>query len=164
MKNPQLLANTIGGYEEQKLEWGNLLIENFGGNYKEGFDNFVKSVDVASVQDDELTDVMDFLQGHLEGEVGLWKEIEVKDKVKDWRISKQKEATRVTTSVTQPDPSVLDEGRGEYNTHFKPSNVAENRKRLLETFEMMSDGELKDLMEDVIEKEDGILDILLKYV
>jgi hypothetical protein len=150
MKNPQLLANTIGGYEELKLEWGNLLIENNGGNYKEGFDNYVKSVDIANVQDNELTDLMDYLQGHLEGEVGLWKELEA--------------TPPVIPPVTPHDPSILVEDRGGYDTPITPSNVAEHRKMLLETFKMMPSEELKELMEDVVEKEDGILDILLKYV
>jgi hypothetical protein len=159
MKNPQLLVNTISGYEEQKLEWGNLLIENNGGNYKEGFDNFIKDVEIANVQDSEIPDVMSYLQGHLEGEVGLWKEFEVRDKVKDWRMSQQ---IPTYPSDEPVEPSTADEPRTDIPGNSE--KVARKREKLQEKLKMMPSSELSELMEEVIEKEDGILDILLKYV
>jgi hypothetical protein len=158
MKNQQLLNDTINGYEEQKLEWGNLLIEDGGSNFKKGFDNFIKDVEIANVQDAEIPQVMSYLQGHLEGEVGLWKEIEVRDKIKNWRMSQQ-----IPTPPTPPDPNPIVPVTPPENPH-NTEQIAEKRAKLQAQFKMMPDFELSELMEEVIAKEDAILDILLKYV
>ena len=41
MKNPALLNETINGSEAQRFERGNLLVENNGGNYRDGCINFL---------------------------------------------------------------------------------------------------------------------------
>ena len=165
MKNPTLLSSTISEYEEQKYEWGNMLQENNGGNYKEGFNNFIKSVDIVNLQDNEIDDAMKYLHGHLEGEVGLWKEVEVKEKLKDWRISQN-----VTPNV-QPRPPVVQHYPSYINNgeHDQVANTAEvnqkKREKLIEKLKFMPTVELQKVVSEIIEKEDGyILDILLKYV
>jgi hypothetical protein len=166
MKNPQLLNSTISGYEEQKIEWGNLLIENNGGNYKEGFDNFLKGVDIVNLQDSEIPEAMDYLQGHLEGEVGLWKELEVREKLKDWRISQQKPAGGGTTgggTSGYGGGSTGDDGF--IGVREEPSDVSTKRIELADKIRMIPSGEIKEIISEIIEKEDGyILDVLLKYV
>ena len=163
MKNPQLLSRTISGYEELKLEWGNLLIEKNGGNYKEGFNNFIKGIEIVSIQDAETAEAMDYLHGHLEGEVGLWKELEVREKLKDWRISQQKPskggfAGDVATHGGEPERGFV--GAGE-----QTADIATKRNELAGKIKMIPSGELKDIVNEIIEKESGyILDILLKYV
>mgnify|MGYP002624566207 FL=1 len=163
MKNPQLLSRTISGYEELKLEWGNLLIEKNGGNYKEGFNNFIKGIEIVSIQDAETAEAMDYLHGHLEGEVGLWKELEVREKLKDWRISQQKPskggfAGDVATDGGEPERGFV--GAGE-----QTADIATKRNELAGKIKMIPSGELKDIVNEIIEKESGyILDILLKYV
>ena len=168
MKNPQLLNSTISGYEEQKIEWGNLLIENNGGNYKEGFDNFLKGVDIVNLQDSEIPEAMDYLQGHLEGEVGLWKELEVREKLKDWRISQQKPAGGGAAGGGTPGfgyggGSTGDDGF--VGVREEPSDVSTKRIELADKIRMIPSGEIKEIISEIIEKEDGyILDVLLKYV
>lgn len=168
MKNPQLLNNTINGYEEQKLEWGNLLIENNGGNYKEGFNNFLKSVEIVNLQDAEIPEAMNYLNGHLEGEVGLWKELEVKDKLKDWRMSQQKpagvEVINGGTSVSGGgNPYAGDEGFVGVKEHT--ADIASKRSELADKVKMIPSNEIKEIINEIIEKENGyILDVLLKYV
>lgn len=167
MKNPQLLNSTISGYEEQKLEWGNLLIENNGGNYKEGFDNFLKGVDIVNLQDWEIPEAMDYLQGHLEGEVGLWKELEVREKLKDWRISQQKP---VGGDVIGGDTPTSDGGGSIGDGGFtgvgeQPVDIATKRSELADKVKMIPSNEIKEIISEIIEKENGyILDVLLKYV
>jgi hypothetical protein len=167
MKNPQLLNSTISGYEEQKLEWGNLLIENNGGNYKEGFDNFLKGVDIVNLQDWEIPEAMDYLQGHLEGEVGLWKELEVREKLKDWRISQQKP---VGGDVIGGDTPTSDGGGSTGDGGFtgvgeQPVDIATKRSELADKVKMIPSNEIKEIISEIIEKENGyILDVLLKYV
>ena len=168
MKNPQLLNNTINGYEEQKLEWGNLLIENNGGNYKEGFNNFLKSVEIVNLQDAEIPEAMNYLNGHLEGEVGLWKELEVKDKLKDWRMSQQKPAG---VEVINGGPSVSGGGNpyagdeGFVGVKEHTADIASKRSELADKVKMIPSNEIKEIINEIIEKENGyILDVLLKYV
>jgi hypothetical protein len=165
MKNPQLLISTISGYEELKYEWQNMLIENEGQNFKEGFINFLKSQGPSSPQDDEVDEAMAFLRGHLEGEVGLWKEDEVRDKLKDWRIDKNR-----TNNPPTPTPSTSDDAipevhdGGEYYQKLPPQKVAEKREKLYEIMKFMPAQEAKDCLSHIIEKEDWLLDIILKYV
>lgn len=167
MKNPQLLNNTISGYEEQKLEWGNLLIEKNGGNYKEGFDNFMKGVEIVNLQDSEIPEAMNYLHGHLEGEVGLWKELEVREKLKDWRISQQQPPTDGATGGTQSGGyGGISTGEGGFTgVAEQPHDVTAKRNELTGKVKMIPSNELKDIINEIIEKENGyVLDILLKYV
>lgn len=163
MKNPSLLEATISGYEAQKFEWSNLLVENHGGNYYEGFVAFMKDVDIVNIQDHEIDKAIDYLKGHLEGEVGLWKESDVKDKLKDWRMSQQ--VVPPTHPIVGDDPF---SGQSGYvpNPPKKPmADVVKMRADLKDKLKFMPSAEAKDLLNDIIENEDSyILDILLKYV
>jgi hypothetical protein len=156
MKNPLLLANTINGYESLKLEWGNLMIEGNGSNYRNGFEAFIKDIDSVKMQDNEIPEAMEYLQGHLEGEVGLWKEAEVVDKLKDWKLSKQTHGTQgdETPPVPPTPPSQTS----------TPSEIEKIRKELIGKFKMMPSSELSELVLDIIIKEDTVLNILAKYV
>ena len=166
MKNPALLNDTINGYEAQRFEWGNLLVENNGGNYRDGFINFLKSVENVKIQDHEIDDAIVYLKGHL-AEVGLWKEAEVKDCLKDWRLSLQ---TTPTNGGQGGNASGTSSGNqsgmgGSSNVSIPPvSNVAHKRSQLKEVLKFMPANEAKDLLNDIIESEDTILDILLKYL
>ena len=161
MKNPQLLSNTINGYDEQKIEWGNLLIENEGRNYQNGFNNFLKAVEIVALQEAEIPEAMQYLHGHLEGEVGLWKETEVKDKLKDWRMSQAKPVVSttapVTTATTSESPIIISEPPVE--------DLNKKRNELASKVKMIPSAKVKEIVNEIIEKENGmILDILLKYV
>ena len=168
MKNPQLLNDTINGYDAQKYEWGNLLQENNGGNYKEGFYNFMKSVEIVNLKDDEIDEALEYLHGHLEGEVGLWKEVEVKEALKDWRISQQVVATVNTGDSYTGGNGCSTGGRfvseQPVNT-YTPGDITKKRDELKDKLRFMPSTEAKDLLQEIIEKEGGfILDTLLKYV
>lgn len=169
MKNPQLLTDTINGYEEQHLEWGNLLVENNGGNYQEGFYNFMKSVDIVNIQDEEIDKALEYLHGHLEGEVGLWKEVEVKEALKDWRISQQVFSTVNHGGGYSDDDVHGDDGSGTINdggqVTYSTGDTSKKRDELKGKLKFMPSSEAKDLLHEIIEKEgDIILNILLKYV
>ena len=113
------------------------------------------------MQDHEINEAIDYLKGHLEGEVGLWKESDVKDKLKDWRMSQQKPVN----PIVGDDPFG---GQGGYvsNSPQKPTaDVAKMRADLKEKVKFMPSTEAKDLLNDIIENEDSyILDRLLRYV
>ena len=168
MKNPQLLNETISNYEEQKYEWGNMLQENNGGNYSDGFCNYMKSFETINLQDDEADEALEYLHGHLEGEVGLWKEDKVKDALKDWRIIKSKAANKgiggsafTGGGYTATGVVGVASGIGAYSA----VDVTKKRGELLDKLKFMPSTEAKELLQELIEKEDGfILDTLLKYV
>lgn len=170
MKNPQLLSDTITGYDSLKYEWGNLLQEHNGNNYKEGFDNFIKNVEIVNVQDSEIDEAMKYLQGHLEGEVGLWSELDVKDKLKDWRMSQQ--MSEASGGIVTDEGGYTNDGstvgtnsvNGSYTT-YGGKDIATKRDELMEKLMFMPSDEAKDLLKKVVEKESSfILDTLLKYV
>ena len=170
MKNPTLLNSVINGYDDQKIEWGNLLVENNGGNYKEGFDNFLKSVETVNVTDGEIDEATKYLHGHLEGEVGLWKEIDVKDKLKDWRISQQPKP--VMPPVTGGGGTTAGGGYTSGGTtngggfvSDNPADITNKREQLTEKMKFMPSTEAKDVLSDIIAKESGfVLDVILKYM
>lgn len=166
MKNPPLLNSTISGYEELKYEWGNLLQEKNGGNYKEGFYNFLKSVEIVKLKEDEIEDAVKYLHGHLEGEVGLWKEIEVKEKLKDWRISLQSTSQLFQQSTTSPAYALYPSGLNEV-THVANSLEIIDKKRqtLSEKMKKLPSEKIQEVVNSIINNEDVyILDVLLKYV
>ena len=164
MKNTQLLNETISAFNEQRFEWGNLLQENSGSNYREGFYNFMKSVENVELMDDEIDKALDYLHGHLEGEVGLWKEVEVKETLKDWRLS-QKVVTAKPVPFVDVDSTmevqVSESSATTCNTH----DIAKKRNELKDKVRFMSSSEAKDLLREKIAKEgDSILDTLLQHV
>lgn len=172
MRNPSLLNNVISGFDRLKFDWLNMLVENNGSNYHDGFVAFMKSVDIVNVKDEEVDEAISYLRGHLEGEVGLWSEVDVKDKLKDWRMSQptpkpQPLDPQPTTpsanppSYPQPPVSTVPP----VVSRPLPEETVKKRNKLKESLRFMPSQEAKDLLEDIINKEDGsILDILLKYV
>ena len=172
MKNPSLLNNVVDGFDQQRLDWLSMLAENDGNNYRDGFEAFMKSVDIVNVKDEEVEAAMSYLRGHLEGEVGLWSESDVKDKLKDWRMSQA--AHKPQPSEPQPAaPSASPASYTQPPVSAAPAMVrqpsaeetAEKRSRLRESLRFMPSQEAKDLLGEIVDKEDGsILDILLKYV
>ena len=170
MKNPALLSETISGYDKLKIEWGNLMVENNGENYHEGFNNFMKSVDIVNVKDEELNEALTYLKQHLEGEVGLWKEDEVKDSLKDWRMDKQNresmwkqgsDTPSNPTATTGGDTFPSGSGTGEQPTAY----VIKMRENLSNWVKMTPSEEAKDVLSDIINHENGaVLDIIMKYV
>ena len=168
MKNPTLLNDTINGFEAQKFEWLSLLSENEGRNYEDGFNAFIKNVEIANVQDAEIGAVMEYLRGHLPGEIGLWKESDVKENVKDWRMLQQQKTPQQTPAFTPSTPIPYPQPPVDPNPYVHiPTieDVSKKRNKLKESLRFMPSQEAKDLLEEIIDKESvSILDILLKYV
>ena len=170
MKNPALLSETISGYDKLKLEWGNLMVENKGTNYQDGFDNFMKSIDIVNVQDEELDEAFTYLKQHLEGEVGLWKEDEVKDSLKDWRMDKQyQESMRKQGSDTPSNPTPTSGGdtfpSGSGTGEQPAAYVIKMRENLSNWVKMTPSEEAKEVLSDIIKHGDSnVLDLIKKYV
>lgn len=120
------------------------------------------------MQDAEIGAVMEYLRGHLPGEIGLWKESEVKEKVKDWRMLQQQKTPQQTPAFTPSTPIPYPQPPVDPNPYVHiPTieDVSKKRNKLKESLRFMPSQEAKDLLEEIIDKESvSILDILLKYV
>lgn len=170
MKNPALLSETINGYDRLKLEWGNLMVENNGSDYEEGFNKFMKSVEIVNVKDEEIVEAFTYVKQHLEGEVGLWKEDEVKDSLKDWRLDKQyrekvKQGRGTSATSSSSASGGITPAGGSTVGDKSSDHFTKTREDLSFWVKMSPSEEAKDVLGDIINNEDGyILDIIMKYV
>lgn len=102
-QNPAAMNAALGYHENYKYElreW----VEN-AAMYEEGFGNFLKTDTVVNIQDEEIAEATDYIRHNLNSDVGLWSENEVKESLKNWRISTQQKS--------EPSPSVHDDAVGE---------------------------------------------------
>jgi len=162
VKNPNLMKDMVDGYDRLKTDFGNLLLPS-EDNFRKGFENFIMSIKVVDVEEDELSEAQQYLKENLEGTVGLWTEDEVQDHLKDWRMRKNKSynppadfssAALLAETVSQP-VSVSD------------SDLMSKREEALSRVarKAASVAELRQAIEEMIRHEDGsIIDTLLKYV
>lgn len=130
----------------------------------------MKTVDIVNVKDDELEEAFTYLKQHLEGEVGLWKEDEVKDSLKDWRMDKQnREFMRKQGSGIPSNPAITsgeDTLPGGSSAGEQPADyVIKTRENLSNWVKMTPSEEAKDILSDIINNGDShVLEIIMKYV
>jgi len=89
MRNPLLINDTLNGIERYSIDLGNLL--NASDSFSIGFNNYLRSIEVVNLQDNEIEEAADYLTKHLQETIGLWTEIEVSNNLKDWRMKKNEE-------------------------------------------------------------------------
>lgn len=163
MKNPSLLDATMNGYDLLKTDFGNLLLPQ-EDNFRKGFVAYLKSIEIIDIKDDEIDEVIAYLHGHLQSEVGSWTEEEVKDQVKDWRVlilNKGKD-----NSGQEKDGSQGNNGgqTGETSRPATPPDVLKE-KRTKALNKIADNHNLQQALENLINTEEGyIIDIILKYV
>lgn len=85
-RNPALMTAVVEGYDELRIDWGNLLAENGGGNFKAGFDKFLLAVESVGLKEGELDEANRQVARRLQAEVGLWREDEVREALRSWRL------------------------------------------------------------------------------
>ncbi|MDR3118103.1 MAG: hypothetical protein LBU44_01550 [Mediterranea sp.] len=86
MRDPALITETLNGIEAYESEFGYLL--GSPDLFKTGFYNFLRSIEVVNLQDNEMEEATAYLVMHLEETIGFWTENEVYDRFKDWRRNK----------------------------------------------------------------------------
>lgn len=92
VKNPTLMAKVAEGLKNN-IDLGNLLLES-ANNFENGFKNYVMGLEYINMTESEFADAKAFLEGHLEGTIGLWTERNVEDTLKNWRLAQQQERLR----------------------------------------------------------------------
>lgn len=98
--NPNLLSDVLNGLKKFEFEMKNVL--NQPDAFRLGFLAYLKEKMVVEFQDQDFDDAYSYIASHLQSEVGLWSEDEVKDALKDWKISKN-------STEPQPIPSTTPE-------------------------------------------------------
>lgn len=86
LKNPSLLTETLSQLKQNSLDLKSLLIQT--SLFEIGFKKYLHGVEMVDVKEDEIEEAIIYLRQHLQGEIGTWKENDVKEKLKDWRIEK----------------------------------------------------------------------------
>lgn len=92
VKNPPLMAKVAEGLKNN-IDLGNLLLES-ANNFENGFKNYVMGLEYINMTESEFAEAKAFLEGHLEGTIGLWTERNVEDTLKNWRLVQQQERLR----------------------------------------------------------------------
>ena len=165
MKNTSLLNDTITGYDMLKTDFGNLLLPQ-ENNFQKGFITYMKGVEIVDVKEDEVDAATKYLYEHLESEVGMWTEEEVRDKLKDWRMTTIQPVPPVTIPPTPgfPQTTIIP---GVQPVVFPPVVSPEElkKKRNKAINRVNNSDDLRQAIENMINAEDSnVIDILLKYV
>lgn len=92
VKNPQLMSRVAEGLKNN-IDLGNLLLES-ANNFETGFKNYVMTLEYINMTELEFAEAKQFLEGHLEGTIGLWTERGVEDTLKNWRLAQQQQRLR----------------------------------------------------------------------
>ena len=92
VKNPQLMSRVAEGLKNN-IDLGNLLLES-ANNFETGFKNYVMTLEYICMTEPEFAEAKQFLEGHLEGTIGLWTERGVEDTLKNWRLAQQQQRLR----------------------------------------------------------------------
>lgn len=161
MKNPSLLEATMNGYDLFKTDFGNLLLPQ-EDNFRKGFINYLKSIEIVNIKDDEINAAIAYLQGHLQGEVGLWTEEEVRDKLKDWRMWQHQEELQ---QQIQPSTDWQHNQTSTPNHQYSTNTEELKQKRIIAISKISDNPNIKQALETLINTESGyIIDIIMKYV
>lgn len=98
------------------------ILLNRSGAFEEGYHNYLKSNEIVNLDDEHLSDAKTYIKQHLQGEVGLWTEREVNDKLKDWKLSLTPKSVPVSSipQVQSKIYSPLSSEQG-YNAHEQQS-------------------------------------------
>lgn len=169
MRNPLLINDTLNGIEKYSFELGNLL--NAPDSFSVGFNNYLRTIVVVNLQDNEIEEATDYLTKHLQETVGLWTEIEVSDNLKDWRMKKN-EAERLQKEEEEREREKEEEqrieeekrgshvnGYGEDATCIRERALAKSRVK-----QISSVADAQKLLEKICEVGNKIvLDIINEY-
>ena len=132
-------------------------------NFQKGFVTYMKGVEIVNLKDEEVEAATKYLHEHLESEVGMWTEEEVKDKLKDWRMSMARPAVPPTPS---PQPPIIPEEGGQTVVPAQVDSPEELKKKRSKAINRINNSDdLRQAIENMINTENGnVIDILLKYV
>lgn len=83
--NPSMMTTTLELMKRWEFEFKDMLKDE--SLYKNGFINFLKSDTNVNLQDNQVEDAVTYIKQHVQSEIGTWKENEVVDALKNWKLS-----------------------------------------------------------------------------
>ena len=159
LANQELIGKTASQIKNLELDLSMLLVSD--SNFKSGFVSYVKSDEVARVQDDEFDEVYDYIKKHLQGEIGRWTENEVSNQVKNWRIEQTMTPPEPVQPV-EPTPGPEPTPGIEDNPIPPKPEVREKAKKKIQE---LDESTLKNALDSLCDSEsEYVIEILLKYV
>lgn len=106
--------------------------------FTDGFKQFLKQINLIDVKDEEVDEVAQYVEQHLESTVGYWTEEEVEKNARDWRLIKQ----MPITPPVNPIDSNQNSGGGMNPPYTQPVNpvvVTEKRTQAKNRIATISD-------------------------
>ena len=192
VKNPTLMAKVAEGLKNN-IDLGNLLLES-ANNFEKGFINYVMGLEYINMTESEFAEAKAFLEGHLEGTIGLWTERNVEDTLKNWRLAQQQERLRQENQrrfeedkdkfrrndANQNDSFLNDseltnnsgQGYGDARVTVATNSIADSQEMKAKRSEvarkvlpLASNQMLRDLLQDLCDNADEqTLNIIMKHV
>lgn len=138
LNNPAYLKETLHLMKQYLLDIKQILAQE--DLFKTGFADFLKLDDVVKLEDSEIVQAKEYLKQHLSGEVGLWKENEVKEQLKNWRISSSStnSSSQNNSSDITPSTSSIGEVKAkppvDYYDYIKNTPSEELKKWILDAY------------------------------
>lgn len=172
-KNTTLMGETIDLLKQYDYDLRTLLkTDNI---FEDGYHNFLHSQDIVKIEDSEIDDAKDYIKSHLQSEVGSWKENEVLDKLKDWRlqlIQKQEPSLNIPISPIVSSDNIETTNRFSSETpnpySIPRTNVDTNSSRFSQAIDNINGiqdlHQAQSLLRDICEVAgDEILDLIIEY-
>jgi len=159
LANQELIGKTANLIKNYEIDLSVMLVND--ANFKIGFNNYIKSDEVARVKDHELDEVYEYIKRHLQGEIGRWTEVEVSNQVKNWRI--EQTMVPVEPTPTHEPEEVSNPTDIDYPKY--PISTPQVREKAKKRLQEIDNDALRSAITSLCELEnDAIIEILLKYV
>ncbi|MBP3716608.1 MAG: hypothetical protein J6I79_03805 [Paludibacteraceae bacterium] len=171
-QNVNLLNSTIVGHSKLSFDFRNLLLPT-EDNFKKGFYNFLKQDKQINIKDEELDNALAYIKGHLQGEIGTWKEDSVNRTISYWRIEElnktasqnngnQSQVETSTDTISAPNGGNIQNGQS-IQGNDTPEEMKELRNNALS--KIRENANLQSAIEELIKAEGrSVIEILMKYV
>lgn len=160
-QDQNVIENTLEKLKFRRYEFTNYL--NSPESFQNGYVNFLKSVKLVDLQDEEIPAATEYIKKNLQGKKGLWTEDEVSEALTDWRLStKPKEQPPVVQQPPQQpviqQPPIAAEPT---NNSMQKRDTARQKIRSHTNIDT-----LKKLLEKIIEKtgDESIIDDIINQL
>lgn len=141
------------------------MLLNRNDAFKEGYHNFLKSDADVALDDEHIEEAKTYIKQHLQGEIGLWTESEVKTQLLRWKVSlapKPISATQTVTRNQQPSPIPYTEQSYPSEKVCEASSKSKMEKAVEHIKQISSLSEAQQLLEAICKLNyDNILNIIL---
>lgn len=143
--------------------------------FEDSYHNFLRLQDKVKIEDSEIDDAKDYIKSHLQSEVGSWKEDEVLDKLKDWKLQlfqKQEPSSNIPLSPIVSSDNIETTNRFSSETPNPYSIPRTNIDTYSSRFSQAIDNingiqdlhQAQSLLRDICEVAgDEILDLIIEY-